>query len=112
MLRWLSHVRRRVEQLATQAGSGRCNGDHQRHRVVHIHGAASAPAWPEKAAYERCACGAELEYFQVVHQHIAGAHPNAATVKSQHGPSDCGCAAALADHDPIEASCGVGDDGV
>ncbi len=80
MLRGLSHVRRRVEQLATQAGAGRCNGDHQRHRVVHVHGTESAPAWPEEGADEQCACGAELEYFQVVHQHIAGAHPDSRAV--------------------------------
>ena len=32
MLRGLSNVRRRVEQLATQAGSGRCSGYHLIHR--------------------------------------------------------------------------------
>ena len=36
MLRGLSHVRRRVEQLATQAGAGRCDGYHRIHRVVHV----------------------------------------------------------------------------
>ena len=34
MLRRLSNVRRRVEQLATQAGPRRCTGDHRRCRVV------------------------------------------------------------------------------
>ena len=34
MLRGLSNVRRRVEQLA---GSGRCNGNHQIDRIVHVY---------------------------------------------------------------------------
>ena len=71
MLRRLSNVRRRVEQLATQAGPRRCTGDHRRCRVVHVHGTTSAPAWPDTGAHERCACGAELEYVQIVHQHVA-----------------------------------------
>ena len=36
MLRGLSNVRRRAEQLATRAGAGRCNGNHRMHRVVHV----------------------------------------------------------------------------
>ena len=79
MLRRLSNVRRRVEQLATQAGSGRCDGNHRRHRVVTVFGNDPTPPWPEEKG-ERCVCGAELEYFQVVHQHIAGAHPDSTAV--------------------------------
>ena len=72
MLRGLSHVRRRVEQLATQAGAGRCNGDHQRGpRIVHVYGDDPTPPWPEEDnRCERCACGAELEFLTIVHQHI------------------------------------------
>ena len=67
MLRGLSNVRRRVEQLA---GSGRCNGQHRVQRVVHVYGHEPTPPWPEEEKGERCACGAELEYFTIVHQHI------------------------------------------
>ena len=80
MLRGLSSVRRRVEQLATQAGSERCDGYHRRSRVVHVHGTEATPAWPEAGADERCACGAELEYFQIVHQHIPADRPESAAV--------------------------------
>ncbi len=68
MLRRLSNVRRRVEQLATQAGSGRCDGNHRRHRVVNVFGDDPIPPWPERERGGRCACGAELEYFTVVHE--------------------------------------------
>ena len=43
MLRGLSNVRRRVEQLA---GSGRCNGNHRIHRIVHVHNDDPTPPWP------------------------------------------------------------------
>ncbi len=33
----LKRVRAGVEQLATQAGAGRCDGRHQRGRVVHVY---------------------------------------------------------------------------
>ena len=71
MLRPLSSIRRRVEQMATQGGSGRCDGNHQRHRIVHVQGGEPAPVGPEAEDDARCACGAELEYAQVVHQHIS-----------------------------------------
>ncbi len=80
MLRGLSHVRRRVEQLATQAGSGRCNGYHRLHRVVHVFNDDPTPPWPEEEKGERCACGAELEYFTIVHQHIPDDCPESSTV--------------------------------
>ena len=68
MLRGLSNVRRRVEQLAEQAGSGHCNGNHRIDRVVHVSNDDPTPPWPEED--NRCACGAELEYFSIVHQHV------------------------------------------
>ena len=70
MLRGLSNVRRRVEQLATQAGAGRCDGYHRKHRVVHVYNDDPTPPWPEEDIGKRCACGAEMEYLTVVHQHI------------------------------------------
>ena len=76
MLRGLSHVRRRVEQLATQAGSGRCNGNHQRHRVVYVSGDDPTPPWPEADIGTWCACGAELEFLRIVHQHIPDERPD------------------------------------
>ena len=63
MLRGLSNVRRRVEQLA---GSGRCKGSHRIHRIVHVRNDDPTPPWPEEAIGKRCACGAELEYLTVV----------------------------------------------
>ena len=66
----LSNVRRRVEQLATQAGSGGCNGYHRVQRIVHVHGDDPTPPWPEEDSGKRCACGAELELCSIVHQHI------------------------------------------
>ena len=80
MLRGLSNLRRRVEQLATQSGSGRCDGDHWRHRVVHVQGVEPAPVWPEATDGARCACGAELEYAQVVHQHVPDDGPVSSVV--------------------------------
>ena len=75
MLRKLSNVRRRVEQLATEAVSGRCNGHHRRHRVVHVSNDDPTPAWPEEAIAKRCTCGAELEFFTIVHQQIPERRP-------------------------------------
>ena len=66
MLRGLSNVRRRVEQLA---GSGRCGGNHRVQRVVHVSNDDPIPQWPERDKGERCACGAELEYLTAVIQH-------------------------------------------
>ena len=81
MLRGLSHVRRRAEQLATQAGAGRCNGNHRMHRVVHVSNENPTPPWPEEDNLcERCACGAELEFLRVVHQHIPADGPASAVV--------------------------------
>ncbi len=75
MLRGLSNVRRRVEQLATQAGVGRCRGYHRIHRVVHVFNDDPAPPWPEEDARKRCVCGAEMELFTIVHQHIPDDRP-------------------------------------
>ena len=80
MLRPLSSIRRRVEQLATQGGSGRCDGNHRRHRVVHVQGVEATPVWPEAEDGGRCACGAALEYAQVVHQHILDDGPASSVV--------------------------------
>jgi len=85
MLRRLSVIRRRVEQLATQSGSGRCDAYHRRHRVVNVFGDDPTTPWPERDQGERCACGAALEYFTVVHVHM---EPDA----DQHlqGGTSCG----------------------
>ena len=80
MLRRQSNVRRRVVQLATQAGSGRCDGNHRRHRVVTVFGDDPTPPWPEREQGELCACGAELECFTIVHQHIPDDRPESSTV--------------------------------
>ena len=74
VLRKLSSVRRRVEQLATQAGAGRCNGYHRILRVVHVVNDAPTPPWPEEIG-KLCACGAEIELFTIVHQHITDDRP-------------------------------------
>ena len=66
MLRPLSVIRRRVDRLATQARTGSCDGHHRRHRWVTVSGSEPVPAWPEQEQGERCACGAELEYFTIV----------------------------------------------
>ncbi len=68
MLRPLSRVRRKVEQLAASATLARCGGYHRRHRAVVVRGDEPVPAWPEAESGERCVCGSTLEYFQVVHQ--------------------------------------------
>ncbi len=75
MLRRLSNVRRRVEQLATQARSGRCEGHHRRHRVVTVFDDDPTPPWPEREQGERCACGAELEYVSIVDEIHLEPHP-------------------------------------
>ncbi len=81
MLRGLSHVRRRVEQLATQAGSRRCNGYHRVQRIVHVHGDDPTPPWPEEDTLcERCACGAKLEFLTIVHQHVPNDRAEPTTV--------------------------------
>ena len=80
MLKGLSHVRRRVEQLATQAGSGRCNGDHRIHRVVYVSGDDPTPPWPEADIGTRCACGAELEFLTIVHRRIPDDRPEPSVV--------------------------------
>ncbi len=68
--------------MATQAGSGRCNGDHQRGpRIVHVYGDDPTPPWPEEdTRCERCACGAELEFFTIVHRHIPAGLAEASVV--------------------------------
>ncbi len=86
MLRKLSNVRRRVEQLATQARSGRCDGNHRRHRVVDVFDDEPVPAWPEREQGERCACGAELEYFTIVDVLHREPHPD----RHPHGGDHAG----------------------
>ena len=76
MLRGLSNVRRRVEQLATQAGSGRCNGYYRRHRVVHVSNDDPTPPWPDGDTGGRCVCGAEMELRTIVHQHVPDDRPD------------------------------------
>jgi len=76
MLRRLSHVRRRVEKLATQVGTRRCDGDHRRQRCVTVFGDDPIPAWPERERAERCACGAALKYFTVVDVLHLEPHPH------------------------------------
>ena len=71
MLRPLANVRRRVEQLATQTGSGRCEGHHRRTRFIDVVGDEPMPPWPEAERGAPCACGAALEYFTIVDQHLA-----------------------------------------
>ena len=79
MLGKLSNVRRRVEQLATQAGLGRCDGRHKRGRVVHVYNDEPTPPWPEEIG-KRCACGAEIELLTIVHQQIPDDRPVSAVV--------------------------------
>ncbi len=75
MLKRLSNVRRRVEQLATHAASERCDGHHRRHRVVEVYGDDPLPPWPELEHGGRCACGAELEYVSIVDEIHLEPHP-------------------------------------
>ncbi len=75
MLRGLSNVRRRVEQLAEQAGSVHCNGNHRIDRVVHVSNDDPTPPWPCEDGGKRCVCGAELEFLTIVHQHIPDDRP-------------------------------------
>ena len=75
MLRGLSNVRRRVEQLA---GSGRCNGNHLIHRgpiQVSNDDPPPPPPWPNEDTGEWCACGAKMEFFTIVHQLIPDDRP-------------------------------------
>ncbi len=76
MLRRLSNVRRRVEQLAVETTKAGCGGNHRRHRWVTVYGSEPVPAWPEREQGERCACGAELEYFTVVDRLHMEPHPD------------------------------------
>ncbi len=59
---------RRGEPLVTLPGSGPCSGYHRVQRIVHVYGDDPTPPWPEED--NRCACGAELEFLTIVHQHI------------------------------------------
>jgi hypothetical protein len=68
----------RDEPLVTLPGAGPCNGYHRVQRIVHVHGDDPTPPWPEEDT--RCACGAELEFSTIVHQHIQDpAHGSLAT---------------------------------
>ena len=82
MLRGLSNVRRRVEQLAEQAGSGRCNGYHRIHRVVYVFNDDPTPPWPDEDTGGRCVCGVEFEHFTIVHRHIPDDRPESSVVHS------------------------------
>ena len=66
MLRPLSNVRRKVEQLATEARSGRCGGHHRRMRVVDVFNDDPLPPWPERDKGGHCICGVELEFVSIV----------------------------------------------
>ena len=68
MLRPLSNMRRRVEQLG-------CGESHQRHRWVIVSGDDPMPAWPERDQGERCRCGAELVYVTIVDVIHTEPHP-------------------------------------
>lgn len=68
MLRKLGAVRRRVEQLATQARSEGCGGNHQRVNIVTLNAGGTVPAWPKAGAEERCACGANLRFLLIVNE--------------------------------------------
>ncbi len=68
MLRPLSSIRRKVEQLAASATLARGGGYHRRHRSVIVRGDEPVPPWPEAESDERCICGSKFEYFQVIHQ--------------------------------------------
>ena len=48
MVRPLSVIRSRVDQLATKAGSERCNRYHHLHGVVHVYNDDPISPWPEK----------------------------------------------------------------
>ena len=65
MLRGLSSVRRRVEQMATETASAACSGDHQRVRIIWLEGDDPPPPWPEAEAGGTCACGEPLEYLSL-----------------------------------------------
>ncbi len=80
MLRKLSNEQRQVEQLATQAGLGRCSGHHRRHRIVHVVNDDPTPPWPEEERGRRCACGAEIELFTIVHQLLPDDRPASSAV--------------------------------
>ena len=66
MLRPLSSIRRKVDQLAAHATLARCGGNHRRHRSSIVHGDEPVPPWPEAESGERRSYGSTLEYFQVV----------------------------------------------
>ncbi len=71
MVKGLSHVGRPDEPRITLPGLGPCNGYHRVQRIVHVHGDDPTPPWPEEdSRCERCACGAELEFFTITHRHI------------------------------------------
>ena len=67
-MRRLSAIRRRVDHLAREASRARCSSDHGRYRVVNVSGDEPTPAWPERAAGGKCACGADVEYVTIVNR--------------------------------------------
>ncbi len=64
----------------TQDGEARCNGHHQRGRVVHMVNDEPTPSWPQEDVGKRCACGAEMELFTIVHQHVPDDRPASVVV--------------------------------
>ncbi len=50
-------------------------GCHQRGRVVHVYNDDPTPPWSGEVMGRRCACGAELEFLTIVHQHIPDDRP-------------------------------------
>ncbi len=75
MVRGVPHVRPNEPRI-TLPGAGPCNGYHRVQRIVHVRGDDPTPPWPEEDnRCERCACGAELEFLTIVHQHIPDGRP-------------------------------------
>ena len=71
---------RRDEPLVTLPGSGPCNGYHRVPRIVHVYGDDPTPPWPEEESGRRCACGAEIELFTIVHQQLPDGRPASSVV--------------------------------
>ena len=58
----------------------RCSGHHRRHRIVHVVNDDPTPPWPEEESGRRCACGAEIELFTIVHQQLPDDRPASSVV--------------------------------
>ena len=79
MLRPLSNIRRRVDQLTMTAALMGCGGHHRRYRIVDVHDDEPVPAWPASESDERCSCGAIFRYFTIVDEFRAGGYDHVAT---------------------------------